>query len=334
MTACVVVGVLGLTGPVSAAPPPTEADESLFLYNFDGQAPVAPGGTVTFVMTASHYPGLVPQHRTVVLKLPEGVTFRSADNENAAGPCVPDAARTTVTCTTQDPVDQAPASNAAWWVTTDVGEDLPLGEYFTAEATLTTEIPDPDTANNVYRTDVFVTTGGDMSVAITAPPGPWPVGAKFDAKISVHNAGPYRSPADLRTVVLPFSLQNTGWPRGCGADPGVMYCTLPMIEAGQTQSFTIHLTVAEYEDEPVVLSPEVSPIAPDTDPGNNKATYRADIVKPSPSPTPTHGGGGTAGGEPGLPITGVPAGSLALAGLTLLVAGAGALLLSRRPRRR
>ncbi|MEV8504894.1 LPXTG cell wall anchor domain-containing protein [Actinoplanes sp. NPDC051475] len=332
-------GAMFLAGPASAAPPPAQVDERLLLYNENGQAPVAPGGSVTFVMTAAGIPEHVPQHRTVVLELPEGVTFRSAGNANASGPCVPDATERKVTCTTQDPVDEAPATNAGWRVTTDFADDLPLGQYVTAKATLTTEIPDPDLSNNVSSTDVFVTTSGDMSVMISAPPGPWQVGSSFDAKISVHNAGPYRSPADMRAVVS-YNLSYTGWPEGCVADPGLMYCTIPVVEAGETYSFTVHFKVIEFEEGRIEVSPEITPLAPDTDPANNKATYRAEIIKPSASPspsptaspTPTHPGGGTGGGEPTLPITGTPAGPLAFVGLGLLLAGTGALFVSRRRR--
>ncbi|PRY19790.1 hypothetical protein [Pseudosporangium ferrugineum] len=333
-----VAGML-LAVPASAAPPPAEVDSRVFLYNEKGLDPVGPGGTVTYVMTAAGVPENVPQHRTVVLDLPEGVTFRSAGNPLAAGPCVADAGGHKVTCTTQDPVDQHPASDAAWWVTTDFADDLPIGEYVTAKATLTTEIPDPDPSNNVYTTDVFVSAPGDMSVTISAPPGPWPAGSSFDAKISVHNAGPYRSPAGLRTIVEPFSLRYTGWPEGCGADPGVMYCTVPMVEAGATYSFTVHFTVAEYDKDPIVLSPEIDPFAPDTDPSNNKATYRADITKASPSPSPSATpsptptattGGGTGGGDPTLPITGPPAAALTLTALALLLTGTTLLITLRR----
>ncbi|MFI7601381.1 LPXTG cell wall anchor domain-containing protein [Actinoplanes sp. NPDC049681] len=320
-------GFVFLPGPAAAAPPPSQVDQRLFLYNENGQAPVAPGGSVTFVMTATGVPEKVPQHLTVVLELPEGVTFRSAGNEHAAGPCVPDDTERKVTCTTA-----APVADAGWRVTTDFAEDLPLGRYVTAEARLTTEIPDPEQSNNVSSTDVFVTTSGDMSVTISAPPGPWQVGSSFDARISVHNSGPYRSPADMRSVVSPYSLSYTGWPEGCVADPGLMYCTIPVVEAGDTYSFTVRFKVTEFDEEPITLSPEITPLAPDTDPANNKATYRADITKPSPSPSPTHtgGGSGTGGGEPGLPITGAPAWSLALFGLGLLIAGAGALFVARR----
>ncbi|MEV4641245.1 LPXTG cell wall anchor domain-containing protein [Actinoplanes sp. NPDC049548] len=335
-----VAGVLVLAGPAAAAPPPAQVDERLLLYNHEGQAPVAPGGSVTFVMTAAGIPEHVPQHRTVVLELPEGVTFRAADNEHAAGPCVPDATRRKVTCTTQDPVDEAPATNAAWWVTTDFADDLPLGEYVTAKATLSTELRDPDPSNNVSSTEVFVTTSGNMSVTISAPPGPWPVGSSFDATFRVHNDGPYRSPADMRTVVGPDSLSYTGWPKNCLGDPGAMYCTTPVVEAGETYSFTVRFKVTEFEEDPILLGPEIYPTAPDTNPADNKATYRADIIKaptsPSPSatpsPTPTDHGGAAGGEEPTLPITGAPAGPLALTGLGLLVAGAGAVVVSRRRR--
>lgn len=316
-----------LTPPISsAAAAPTSVDERLFLYNDDGDSPVEPGGTVTFVMTTAGVPEQVPQHRTVVLELPDGLSFAAADNEQAAGPCVPDAEGTTVTCTTGDPVDEPPATNGAWWVRTDVAEDAALGEFLTAKATLSTEIPDPAQENNVSTWQVFVTTGGDMSVAISAPPGPWPVGSTFDARITVHNFGPYRSPATLSTQIVNSVLKITGWPAACQSDPSEMECPLGVIETGATVVINLRIRVSEFGLGYLSLRPEIEPTAPDTDLSNNVATYRADITRPAPGDDDGQGGGG----EPTLPITGAPATPLALAGLGLLVAGMGALLLTRR----
>ncbi|MEU7902765.1 LPXTG cell wall anchor domain-containing protein [Actinoplanes sp. NPDC049118] len=321
----------GSAAPRKAAAPPASVDARLFLYNEGGPGSVAPGASVTFVMSTAGIPENVPQHKTVVLELPEGVTFRVANNQHASGPCVPDAAGRRVTCTTQDPVDQLPATNGAWWVTTDFADDLPLGEYVTAKATLSTEIPDPEQDNNVSTWDVFVATTGDMSVAISAPPGPWKVGDKFDATYKVHNFGPHRAPFSLTSGINPTSLRYTGWPEGCGFDPGEMQCTFGVLEAGKTFEFTMRFEVREYDADGISLTPTVYPGNQDTNAANNKASYRADIIKPSasPSPSPT---GGQAGGEPTLPITGAPAVPLAAAGLSLLAAGAGALLLARRRR--
>src|SRR4051812_27081269 len=51
------------------------SDETLKLYSDDASASKAPGGSVSFVMTAGPYPSGPAQHRTVVLELPAGVTF-------------------------------------------------------------------------------------------------------------------------------------------------------------------------------------------------------------------------------------------------------------------
>jgi len=333
-TIAATAGALSLAGPAVAEPSPSaptpsasaptpaatpaEVDVRLFLYNDEGDSPVAPGGTVTLVMTTAGIPEKVPQHLTAVLELPEGLTFAAADNEHAAGPCVPDADGTTVTCTTDEP----PTIDAAWWVRADVAEDAALGEFLTAKATVSTEIPDPDLANNVSSWQVFVTTGGDMSVAITAPAGPWPVGSTFDATITVHNFGPYRSPAKLFTRIVNEVLKISGWPEACQADPGEMECPLGVIEAGATVEINLRIRVSALGRGYLSLRPEIEPTAPDTDLSNNVATYRADIVEAD------DGQGG--GEEPTLPITGSPTARLALVGLGLLVAGAGALLLARR----
>src|SRR5688572_112508 len=97
-------GALFLTGPAVAAPP-TSVDETLSLYSDDPSRAVAPGGSISFVLIATGRGEPVAQHRTVVLELPAGVTFRAAGNDptHAAGPCVPDAAKRTVTCTTKAP---------------------------------------------------------------------------------------------------------------------------------------------------------------------------------------------------------------------------------------
>ncbi|MEU7904232.1 hypothetical protein [Actinoplanes sp. NPDC049118] len=324
-----VLGVL-LISPVGAAPPASH-DETLYV-ELDRQGVIEPGGTMTFVMAASYYPSTVAQHRTVLLELPEGVTFRSADNDYAAGPCVPDATGRVVTCTTQDPVDERPALNATWFVTADLADDLPPGEYVTVKTTINTEIPDPDLSNNVGTWKFFVPGPGDMSVAISAPPGPWAVGAEFDAKFTVRNDSRYRSPAQLYSRFSPSSVSHSGWPTACKPIRGTMSCDFAMIEAGATVEFTVHFKVPKYDAAGLEILSTILPVAPDTDRGNNDAAYRADL-KPSgsPAPTPTGDTGGNAGGEPSLPITGPSTVTLALIGLSLLVAGAGARFLLRRP---
>ncbi|MBB4764261.1 DUF11 domain-containing protein [Amorphoplanes digitatis] len=322
-----VLGALLLTGPAVAAPP-AAGDETLKLYSDDPSASRPPGGTISYEMTATRHPTAAAQHRTVVLELPEGVTFRSADYPQAAGPCVADAAKRTVTCTTK-----ARETSARWRVDTDVAKDAPQGVYVTAKATLTTEQPDPEPANNVSTTDVFITAGGELSVAVSAPKGPWQVGAKFDAEISVHNAGPYRTPLRVNVFLLPVKgLRPTALPAGCEPDTGILFCDIEMIEAGATLVLPVSFEVTRYDKDGLSVKPVLIPVGPDADRTNNEATYAAEIVAPpaSPSPTPTQTAGGGGAGEPSLPITGSPVAPLALTGLVLLVAGAGAVLLARR----
>nr|BFE77243.1 hypothetical protein GCM10020092_105440 [Actinoplanes digitatis] len=167
---------------------------------------------------------------------------------------------------------------------------------------------------------------GDMSAAISAPPGPWPVGAEFDAKFTVRNDSRYGSPAQLYVRYSPSSVTHSSWPTECKPIRGTMSCDFAMIEAGATVEFTAHFKVTKYDAGGLEILSTVLPVAPDTDKSNNDAAYRADL-KPSPTPTPT---GGTGGGEPSLPITGPSTTTLALIGLALLVTGAGARFLIRR----
>jgi hypothetical protein len=336
------IGVILLAGPAAAEPSaapsdsaaaPAEVDSRILLLSDDGDSPVAPGGSITYAISTADLPENVPQHKTVTLELPAGVTFRSAADPQAAGPCVPDAGGATVTCTTTDPQ----ALRGSWRVTTDVADDAPLGEFLVAKATLRTEIPDPEQENNVSTVQVFVTTGGDMSVAIAAEPGPWTVGESFDATITVHNFGPYRSPARLTTWISSSTLKITGWPQACQGDPGEMDCPLEMVEAGATRQIKIRVRVTELDKGYLELRPILEPTAPDTDEKNNTATYRADIVAPAApgggNGSDDGGGDGNGDGEaPSLPITGAPAGMLALAGLGLIVAGAAARRLARHQR--
>ncbi|MET8151424.1 hypothetical protein ACIBSW_25495 [Actinoplanes sp. NPDC049668] len=212
-----VFGVLPVS-PVEAAPPASH-DETLFVEE-DRQGKIEPGGFINLVVAASYYPSTVAQHRTVVLKLPAGVTFRSAENDYAAGPCVPDATKRVVTCTTQDPVDERPALNATWFVTADLAEDLPAGEYVTVKTTINTEIPDPDLSNNVGTWKFFVPGPGDMSAAVSAPPGPWQAGSEFDAKLTVRNDSRYGSPAQLYVRVQPVQRHPQRLAHRVQADPG------------------------------------------------------------------------------------------------------------------
>lgn len=336
-------GVLLLPLSAAVAAPPASYDE-LLVVEAQPSSTLRPGGLLDLNLSASYYPSEVAQHRTVVMELPAGVTFGKADNDYSAGPCVPDASGRVVTCTTQDPVDERPALNAQWFVTAELGEDLPPGQNITVKTTLTTEIPDPDLSNNVGSWDFFIAGPVDMSATISAPPGPWRAGSEFDATITLVNNGPNRSPTQLYTTYSPSTLGLQGWPDECELYRGTWNCTFPMLEAGATRKITVHVRVPQSEATSVELSSTILPTAPDTDRSNNEGTYAADLLEPSTSPspsptvtptatptvTPTGNSGGSAGGEPSLPITGAPVGGLVLVALTLLAVGAGVLLLSRR----
>ncbi|MET8152537.1 hypothetical protein ACIBSW_20380 [Actinoplanes sp. NPDC049668] len=320
------LGALLVTGPAVAAP--AAGDETLKLVSDDPSESRPPGGTISYVLTATGWPAGTAQHRTVVLELPEGVTFRSADYPLSAGPCVPDPAGRMVTCTTKER-----ETSARWRVDTDVAEDAPQGEYVTAKATLTTELPDPEPQNNVAGFDVFITAGGDLAVAVSAPEGPWAVGAKFDTRISIRNAGPYRTPLRVNVFLTPSKvLRPTATPAGCEADTGLLHCDIEMLEAGATAELAVNLEVTRYDKGGLSVKPVLVPVGPDSDRHNNEATYRAEILGPSasPAPSPTQTGGGAGG--PSLPITGSPVAPLALTGLILLVAGSAAVLPARRRR--
>ncbi|GID91384.1 LPXTG cell wall anchor domain-containing protein [Amorphoplanes digitatis] len=323
--AAVAVSVLGamfFAGPATAAPP-TSSDETVSLHEETSIRTAAPGGYIAYVIETGKRTGGVAQNRTVVLELPDGVTYRTSESYPTNGvPCVADAAKRTVTCKTKEAL-----AFASWRVETDVAAGVPQGDYITTKATLTTEIPDPQPANNVAALKVFITAGGEVSVAVQAPKGPWQVGSKFDATFSIHNAGPYRTPVRFHSGLL-RGLRSDGWPKGCTAEHGQMWCyDFIVIDAGKTFSFTVHFEVGEYDKNGARLNPQLNLVAPDADLTNNEAAYRAEIIKPSASPTPT---GGTGGGGPTLPITGTATTPLALAGLVLLLAGAAAILLTRR----
>jgi LPXTG-motif cell wall-anchored protein len=310
---------------------PVPVDVGVTVMAEGGDSPVAPGGVIEFTVSTSccaGQPAVTPQHRTVVLQLSDHLRIRSAESEFNAGPCVPNAVRSAVTCTLTEPLELPQQADLSWRVQVTVADNAPLGEYVSATARLFTELPDPNPANNIASGRVFVSTGGDMSVAIAAPDGPWPVGSTFKAQIRVHNAGPHGSPGWLMTDISPGSLKTTGWPSGgvCGADPGTMECLLGVVPAGGT--FVINLTVTvpgEVGNGRLVLRPEIVPVAPDSNAGNNVATYQAEIVSREPA--------GDGSDEPTLPITGAPVGPLGIAGLALLLAGSGMLLLTRRRRR-
>ncbi|AGZ46021.1 LPXTG cell wall anchor domain-containing protein [Actinoplanes friuliensis] len=340
-TAALTLGVLGLGGPAAAAPP-ASYDETIGFYNQAGRDAIAPGSSVTFVIT-SGYDFIPPQQKKVVVELPDGVTFTKADSPYASGPCVADATGSVVTCTNiVDPAQKG--SQANWWVTTKVADDVPEGTSLTAKATLTTELPDPDPANNVESWTLLVNTGGDMSVTISAPPGPWQIGSKFTARITIHNNGPYRAMASMKTSINPVELGNSGWPANCGADAGSSTCTFDdPIDAGGSLVLDIKITVpARADGDDITLAPEIYPTAPDPNGENNTASYHAKLIRattsPSPSPSPTTTPAvpddNQAGDEPSLPITGSSTAPLAVAGLSLLTAGAAALLLARRRRTR
>jgi len=172
----------------------TVTGANLSLAKLDSPDPVAPGGTLTYTLTASNAGPATACQATVTDTLPAGVTFVSASGtgwncSEASG---------TVTCTTTSlaPGDAPP-------ITIVVTAPNTPG-LITNTATVSTNAFDPVTANNVATASTTVGAAATATPTLT-PTATATVGAATatPTRTATATATPSRTPTQIAGVVVP-----------------------------------------------------------------------------------------------------------------------------------
>ncbi|GIF09735.1 hypothetical protein [Actinoplanes siamensis] len=203
-----------------------------------------------------------------------------------------------------------------------------------------------DTNLQSVTIDVLGSQGADPAAIGAKVSGA--AGKVVHARVGVRNNGPAAlntipgQPARIAVVTIPEGAQVATVPAGCEPVTGGRLATNPkavqyacstgsVLPVGKPVTWNIGLRIRRVVPN-ATGAVEVVPGLPD-DPqtaGNDKSNDKAALIlNPAGG---TGGSGGSGGGEPGLPITGPAAGSIAGVGVVLVALGVLALVLTRRRR--
>lgn len=193
--------------------------------------PVAPGATLTYMLSVSSEGPDDAMNTVVSDPLPAGTTF-SAVTPPGGWNCTTPAVGTngTVTCSIADFAPQT----AVISIDVVVGA-LPDGTVLTNTATVTSTTSDPNLNDNSSTTNTTVTTPvATLTVTKTGAPNPVDAGANLSYTITASNNGSVDLDTAIVTDPLPPSTAFVSL-----ASPGGWLCTTPAVGATGTVSCSI-----------------------------------------------------------------------------------------------
>ena len=196
----------------------------------DDPDPVPVGVTLTYtIVVTNHGPSTSTAELTDTL--PASVTFVSATS--TAGSC--GESEGTVTCSLGVLDSGSSATTTIEVVPTATGS-------ITNTATVTGDVSDPDSENNIAVQDTTV-GGADLEVIKADDPDSVLVGETLTYTIVVTNHGPSTSTAEL-TDTLPASVtfvSATSTAGSCGESEGTVTCSLGVLDSGSSATTTIEV---------------------------------------------------------------------------------------------
>lgn len=331
----------GLAAPAQAAP----IDLAVLV---NGSQEVRSGQTLDMGALVSGIPGDfdVTSVRAVI-DLPEGVTpvEWEGDADKVVGPCAGTGA--TVTCTVTKPENQDPQNYALLWGFA-LRFDAPAGTKLPIKVTVSSDGEEQAPASNTVTHVVTVIEPTDLGITVEKVSGPSGPGNVVKYTYVVHNYG------SRATTGVGFAERQEPKAFGSGGfTPASLSCvaeTSPDLQcidgnplaAGRGYRATRTVSVpadSELWGKKIKITASVSDLPPGgAENDNNVVSFELDFTgKPAtgtPTTAPTDGtaapqDGGSGGG---LPITGSATMPLMIGGVLLLVAGMGAVLLTRRRR--
>ena len=265
-------------GPTQRSVDLTAGDTSGVDFAFDRPAdltiaktvdssPVIAGEAVHYTLTATNNGPATATGVSIVDAVPAGLT-------GVAGQVTGGAACTLVGTTLTCPVGSlADGGSATVTVTGDVPPDATPGTALINSATVTGD-QDPRPADNRTTVASTITASADLAIVKTFTPDTPVAGGPVSYQLTVTNGGPSRATGlaisdPLDPAVTFGGVTTTGG--DCDQADGIVSCTVPTLDPGQSVTITVQVTLAA--DSPAVQNTaSVTAATPDPDPENNTGT--------------------------------------------------------------
>ena len=193
--------------------------------------PVPAGQDVTYTLTATNN-GLSDATGVVVTDtIPSGATFVSA-----TGGVTPNS-NGVLTFSVGNLADNA-STTLSVVVATSGSTPSPA----TDQATITSNVYDPDSNNNTATASVPVTPVSDLSITMSGSPNPVYAGSSLTYTIKATNSGPSTDPAAVVTDTLPANVTFVSATGGATPSGGVVTLNLGSLAANASSTVTIVVT--------------------------------------------------------------------------------------------
>lgn len=257
----------------------------LALNKSDSPDPVVAGAILTYTLMVSNGGPSSAVNVVVADDLPAGVSVVSVNGTGGAS-CnagVPGNAALPTTCTF-DSIASGDAETMTIVVTVLPGTTGLLQN----DASVSSDTPDNNNANNLVTEMTTVQTEADLSVTKTDLPDPVVAGAGLTYVLNVSNNGPSVARAVVLTDTLPAAVTFSGAaiPGGSGVcaplagSPTVVSCELGDLDPGQAVMVFIDVVVDPSTPNGAILtnSASVSSSTTDTAPGNNTTDELTNVI--------------------------------------------------------
>ena len=250
-----------------------EASANLSVTKTGLPDPVTAGRPLTYTLNISNAGPSAAPNVVVIDALPARVSFVNATPSQGAcqSGVVPGDPAKPLQCNL-GPL----ASGAAATLTVNVllNPDVPAGTILVNNASVSSDVPDPNNGNNVATATTTVDTSADVSISKTSDALTYKPSSTVIYRIDVVNNGPSVARSVVVTDNLPAVKQalyqsDTG---GCVlSTPTKLTCALGDVAIGETKTFFINVTVKGSPGS-VVNEASVTSATADPSAGNNSST--------------------------------------------------------------
>jgi uncharacterized repeat protein (TIGR01451 family) len=253
---------------------------NLSLTKTDAPDPVIAGEVLTYTLTAANSGPSPAINVTVRDALSALVSFLSATPSQGAcqAGVVPGDPTKPLTCNFGT---LASGANATLTVVVRVNSDVPAGTLLVNNADVSSDVPDPNTGNNVATAATSVQTRADLAITKTSDALIYKPSSVVTYSINVINNGPSKALNVVATDHLPdlkaaIYQSDTG---GCVlSTPKTLTCNVGDLAVGQSKTFFVYVLIKGNQG---VVSNLASVASATTDPvaGNNSSSRDVTIGK-------------------------------------------------------